>query len=47
MSTALEYLDYVPGEAATGVAVLKDRIYRSGETEGRVWFEVCVCVGGQ
>jgi hypothetical protein len=30
MSTALDYLDYVPGEASTAVAVLKDRIYRSG-----------------
>lgn len=30
MSTALDYLEYVPGEASTTVAVLKDRIYRSG-----------------
>ncbi|GFH08887.1 WD_REPEATS_REGION domain-containing protein, partial [Haematococcus lacustris] len=30
MATALDYLDYVPGEASTAVAVLKDRIYRSG-----------------
>lgn len=30
MATALDYLDLVPGEASTTVAVLKDRIYRSG-----------------
>ena len=30
LTTALEYLEYVPGEASTTVAVLKDRIYRSG-----------------
>ncbi|GFR43886.1 hypothetical protein Agub_g5015 [Astrephomene gubernaculifera] len=30
MATALDYLEHVPGEASTTVAVLKDRIYRSG-----------------
>ena len=30
MGTALDYLEYVPGEACTTVAILKDRIYRSG-----------------
>lgn len=30
MSTALEYLDLVPGEASSTVAILRDRIYRSG-----------------
>ena len=30
LTTALEYLEYVPGEASTTVAVLKDRIFRSG-----------------
>ncbi|KAI8473947.1 MAG: hypothetical protein J3K34DRAFT_161809 [Monoraphidium minutum] len=30
MSAALRYLGMVPGEASTGVAVLRDRIYRSG-----------------
>lgn len=30
MDTALDYLEFVPGEASTTVAVLKDRIYRSG-----------------
>jgi hypothetical protein len=28
MGAALRYLEMVPGEASTGVAVLKDRIYR-------------------
>eukprot|EP00955_Chlamydomonas_euryale_P051796 354962-Chlamydomonas_euryale.AAC.1 len=30
LATALGYLEMVPGEASTQVAVLKDRIYRSG-----------------
>eukprot|EP00798_Chlamydomonas_sp_ICE-L_P017883 gene17883-24274_t len=30
LTTALEYLEHVPGEASTTVAVLRDRIYRSG-----------------
>eukprot|EP00775_Hariotina_reticulata_P008692 gene8692-8873_t len=30
MGAALRYLEMVPGEASTSVAVLKDRIYRSG-----------------
>lgn len=34
LGAALRYLEMVPGEASTSVAVLKDRIYR--------W--VCVCV---
>ncbi|PNH06272.1 Protein transport protein Sec31A [Tetrabaena socialis] len=33
MATALDYLEHVPGEASTTVAVLKDRIYRSGVAE--------------
>ncbi|GIL46865.1 hypothetical protein Vafri_3734 [Volvox africanus] len=33
MVTALDYLEHVPGEASTTVAVLKDRIYRSGVAE--------------
>lgn len=28
MGAALRYLEMVPGEASTSVAVLKDRIYR-------------------
>ena len=30
LTTAMEYLEYVPGEASTTVAELKDRIFRSG-----------------
>lgn len=30
MDMALEYLDMVPGEASSVVAILKDRVYRSG-----------------
>ncbi|KAG1669386.1 hypothetical protein FOA52_004037 [Chlamydomonas sp. UWO 241] len=30
LTTALDYLEMVPGEASTHVAVLKDRIFRSG-----------------
>lgn len=30
MKAALEYLNLIPGEATADVAVLRDRIYRSG-----------------
>ena len=30
MSVALDYLEHLPGDAAPTVAILRDRIYRSG-----------------
>jgi hypothetical protein len=53
LGAALRYLEMVPGEASTSVAVLKDRIYRCGHTADggmlcavqHMWLvSVCVCV---
>lgn len=33
MAIALDYLEHVPGEASTAVAVLKDRIFRSAAAD--------------